>query len=499
MSERVAARLLEQRRSGVLLHPTALRGPDAPLAAAADAVPAPSPRARGPLGAASRAFIDWLARAGFTIWQVLPLGAPGSSGSPYWARSDMAGAATLVDQYELPDPAAQREDYQAFRHAAAEWLEDYVLFETLAARFQGAWWEWPEPYRARDAAALAQVAQEQAAELERRRLTQWQFDWQWRALGRYANERGVHLFGDLPIYVAPDSVATWAHREQFQLAPDGRPALLAGVPPDYFSADGQLWGNPLYDWQQAERDGFQFWRTRLRRQLQRFGLVRIDHFRGLAAYWCIPAGARTAREGHWRPAPGHALFQALRADFPDLPVVAEDLGFITEDVHELRRAFGLPGMRVLQFGFDGSADNPHLPHNYTRDVVAYTGTHDNDTAVGWYRGLDPAGAERVQCYLGASAERVPEQLMRTCLASVAQLAVIPAQDLLQLDSAARFNTPGTTAGNWSWRLPDASLTEPLAQHFRRLNETFGRLPREARVPVGAAGGDNGTGAARGPR
>lgn len=471
MSEQAATPLLTRRRAGVLLHPTALRGPDPPAGVAG--------HARGPLGAAARSFIDWLAQAGFSIWQVLPLGVPGSSGSPYWARSDIAGEPGMIDQYELPDPAAQQADYQTFRRAAADWLESYVLFEALAGRFQSPWWEWPEPYRTRDSAALARFAHDQAAELERRRLTQWHFDWQWRGLRRYAAERGVYLFGDLPIYVAPDSVATWAHREQFQLSPEGRPARLAGVPPDYFSADGQLWGNPLYDWQQAERDGFQFWRTRLRHQLRRFSLVRIDHFRGLAAYWSIPAGARTAREGSWSPAPGHALFSALRAESPDLPVVAEDLGYITEDVHELRRAFGLPGMRVLQFGFDGEASNPHLPHNYTHDLVAYTGTHDNDTTVGWYRGLDSVGAQRVQFYLGAPAEQVPEQLMRLCLASVAQLAVIPAQDLLQLGSTARFNTPGTTEGNWRWRLPEASLSAPLAQHFRRLNEAFGRVQAES--------------------
>jgi len=479
-----AARLLERRRAGVLLHPTALRGPER----AAGAAP------RGALGAAARGFVDWLAEAGFSIWQVLPLGPAGAGGSPYLARSDTAGEPAMIDREELPDARAQQADYRAFRSGARDWLEEYVLFETLAARFGSAWWAWPEPYRVRDPAALASFAQapEQRDALERLYLEQWYFDWQWRALCRYAAARGVYVFGDLPIYVAPDSVATWAHREQFQLAPDGRPALRAGVPPDYFSADGQLWGNPLYDWQQAERDGFQFWRARVRHQLRRFALLRIDHFRGLAAYWAVPAGARTAREGSWHPAPGQALFSALRSDFPDLPLVAEDLGLITEDVHALRRAFGLPGMRVLQFGFDGAADNPHLPHNYTRDVVAYTGTHDNDTAVGWYRTLDPATAQRVQFYLdvapGAVAPAgVPASLVRACLACVAQLAVIPAQDLLQLDSSARFNTPGTTAGNWRWRLPEGSLSAPLAQHLRRLNGAFDRVRTErASLPMAAA-------------
>jgi len=457
----VALRLLERRRSGVLLHPTSLLTGDG-----ADA--------RGALGAAARGFIDWLAQAGFSIWQVLPLGPPGGGGSPYWARSDFAGQTSMIDCNELPDLNAQHSDFESFRAAHEDWLEDYVLFEAMADRFKAAWWDWPEQFRARDPKAMYRFARESREQLERRRLEQWQFDWQWRALRGYAAARGVFLFGDLPIYVAPDSVATWAARAQFQLDADGRPALLAGVPPDYFSADGQLWGNPLYDWGQAERDGFSFWRTRLAHQLQRFDLVRIDHFRGLAGYWAVPAAAKTAREGRWCPAPGQALFQALRADFPDLPLVAEDLGVITPDVEQLRVAFHLPGMRVLQFGFDGSPDNPHLPHNYLRDVVAYTGTHDNDTTVGWYRSLERADAQRVEFYLRTEPAALAETMARAVLASVAQLAVIPVQDLLQLGSQARFNTPGTATGNWSWRLPVGSLTAALAVHFASLNHVFGR-------------------------
>ena len=457
----VALRLLERRRSGVLLHPTSLLTGDG-----ADA--------RGALGAAARGFIDWLAQAGFSIWQVLPLGPPGGGGSPYWARSDFAGQTSMIDCNELPDLNAQHSDFESFRAAHEDWLEDYVLFEAMADRFKAAWWDWPEQFRARDPKAMYRFARESREQLERRRLEQWQFDWQWRALRGYAAARGVFLFGDLPIYVAPDSVATWAARAQFQLDADGRPALLAGVPPDYFSADGQLWGNPLYDWGQAERDGFSFWRTRLAHQLQRFDLVRIDHFRGLAGYWAVPAGAKTAREGRWCPAPGQALFQALRADFPDLPLVAEDLGVITPDVEQLRVAFHLPGMRVLQFGFDGSPDNPHLPHNYLRDVVAYTGTHDNDTTVGWYRSLERADAQRVEFYLRTEPAALAETMARAVLASVAQLAVIPVQDLLQLGSQARFNTPGRATGNWGWRLPVGSLTAALAVHFASLNHVFGR-------------------------
>jgi 4-alpha-glucanotransferase len=457
-----AARLLDRRRSGVLLHPTSLISGEAGAT-------------RGALGAAGRAFIDWLAPAGFSIWQVLPLGPPGGGGSPYWARSDFAGDSAMIDRSELPDLNAERSDFEAFRSGAREWLEDYVLFEALAERFQAPWWSWPEQFRTREPGALAAFAAEAAEQLDHRRIEQWQFDWQWRALRRYAAARGVFMFGDLPIYVAPDSVATWSECVQFQLSADGRPAQVAGVPPDYFSADGQLWGNPLYDWSQAERDNFAFWRRRLARQLQRFDLVRIDHFRGLVGYWSIPAGAASAREGRWCAAPGRALFKALRAEFSYLPLVAEDLGVITPDVERLRTAFRLPGMRVLQFGFDGSADNPHLPHNYSCDLAAYTGTHDNDTTVGWFRGLASADAQRVEYYLRSDSAGLADGMIRAVLASVARLAIIPAQDLLQLGSQARFNTPGTVSGNWGWRLPGGSLTAALAAHFATMNHLFGRV------------------------
>src|SRR5260221_9685783 len=280
-------------------------------------------------------------------------------------------------------------------------------------------------------------------ELEQLRIGQWHFDRQWAALRAYARERGVLLYGDLPIYVAPDSVATWTERCQFQLAADGQPMARAGVPPDYFSADGQLWGNPLYEWDQARRDGFAFWRARLANQLPRFYLVRVDPFRGLAGYWSVPATAHTAREGVWRPAPGTELLSALRDAFRPLALLAGDLGVITPDVVALRRSFGLPGMRVLQFAFDGSADNPHLPRNYTADTVAYTGTHDNDTALGWYRSLDRVVARRVAARLGVRRKEVPPAMLRAVLASVAVLAGVPLPDVLGLGSEARLNVPGT--------------------------------------------------------
>jgi 4-alpha-glucanotransferase len=461
--------VLDRRRSGVLLHPAALPGE------------------QGALGAAARSFVDWLAAAGFSVWQVLPLGPVGADRSPYWVRSDEAGNTALIDRSEAPDPEQSHAAFAQFCEAQRGWLEDYVLFAALS-RAHGAapWWTWPQPLRDRHPDALRGAAAQLGPELHALRVGQWQFAQQWSALREYAHARGVRLYGDLPIYLAPDSVATWTQRAQFQLHADGSPALLAGVPPDYFAADGQLWGNPLYDWEQARRDGFAFWRARVAAALRRFDLLRLDHFRGLAGYWAVPAGARTARDGQWLPAPGGELLAALRTVAGELPLVAEDLGVITADVVALRRAFDLPGMRVLQFGFDGAADNPHLAHNFTQRTVVYTGTHDNDTALGWYRTLDMATAQRVDAYFGdaavgagaagAGAGAMPQALVRAALASVAVLAIMPVQDLLSLGSEARYNVPGTVGDNWRWRMAEGALTAELAAQYRRLNDTFGRMP-----------------------
>ncbi|HMI36616.1 MAG TPA: 4-alpha-glucanotransferase [Steroidobacteraceae bacterium] len=453
--------VLDRRRSGVLLHPTALIDEHA---------------GHGALGRAARAFIDWLAAAGVSVWQVLPLGPVGLDLSPYWVRSDQAGNPALIDLREAPEAAQARGDYQDFCGAEQGWLEDYVLYAALSQAHEAApWWTWPEPLRDRHPEALRDAAARLAPELERLRVEQWRFDRQWTAMREYARARGVVMYGDLPIYVAPDSVATWTERGQFQLTPGGEPAARAGVPPDYFAADGQLWGNPLYDWDQARQDRFAFWRARLASQLQRFDLVRIDHFRGLAGYWAVPATARTAREGEWRPAPGAELLRALKRACGSLPLVAEDLGIITPDVVALRRRFGLPGMRVLQFGFDGSPDNPHLPRNYTPNTVAYTGTHDNDTTLGWYRSLDAPTARRVAADLGVNAGEVPQAMQRAVLNSVAVLAVVPLQDVLGLGSEARFNTPGTVGGNWRWRVDPGTLTTAAAGASRTLNDSCGRI------------------------
>ncbi len=468
MNARLA--VLDQRRCGVLLHPTAL--------------PA-TPGSQGNLGADARAFIDWLVQAGCSVWQVLPLGPVGADGSPYWVRSDQAGNPALIDWREAPDPVTGRAAYAQFCASQASWLEDYVLHAALSRVHDGTpWWTWPADLSGREPQALAAARLPLAAELEALRVEQWQFAHQWSALRHYAHQHGVRLFGDLPIYLAPDSVATWVQREQFQLLPDGQPAALAGVPPDYFSADGQLWGFPLYDWDQAQRDDFRFWRQRFAAQLSRFDVLRIDHFRGLAGYWSVPAGARTARAGQWRSAPGAALLARLLEQHGDLPVVAEDLGEITADVEALRRQFSLPGMRVLQFGFDGASDNLHLPHNFARNTVVYTGTHDNDTTLGWYRALDTGTAHRVDAYLASDEHasdgrscpgaQMPGALVRAAIASVARLAIAPLQDLLALGSEARFNTPGTVVGNWRWRCEAGALSGEMAGILRVLNERYGR-------------------------
>jgi 4-alpha-glucanotransferase len=444
--------VLDARRAGVLLPMSAL-----------DAA----------LGRGGRAFIDWLAQARFSVWQILPVGPVGSDGSPYWVRSDCAGNPAFLDPAELPDPQAPLGE--EFRAASAGWLPDYALFAALSAAHGGApFWQWPVPLRDRDAAALTQARQQLAPEVSRIEREQYAFYLQWNRLREHAAARGVRLFGDLPFYVGPSSVETWAHRGLFQLQPDGEPAVVGGVPPDYFSEFGQLWGNPVYDWQALERSDFAWWLARVRTQLARLDLLRIDHFRALAAHWAIPAGAPDARGGAWLHTPGAALLHRLQQEFPDLPLVAEDLGVITEDVLALKNGFALPGMRVVQFAFDGDPTNVHLPHLHERDCVVYTGTHDNDTSVGWYASLDAPTRARADFYLRMTPAAMPEALIRAALGSVGLLAVIPAQDLLALGSQARMNTPGTAHGNWSWRLPAGALTSELAQRCAHFNSAFGR-------------------------
>ncbi len=504
------------RCAGVLLHPTSL----------------PAPHGVGDLGPAARRFAEWLAEAGQAIWQVLPLAPTGYGDSPYQALSAFAGNPLLVSLEDLreegwlsdadlagaPDlprgevdyarvapwkagiltRAAERfaadaapplqADLDGFRAREAGWLNDFALFLALKERHGGvAWMEWDPPLARREPRALAAARREHVPALRAHVFGQWVFRRQWARLRQHAATRGIALMGDLPIYLAHDSAEVWARRDLFQLDPEGRPRAVAGVPPDYFSATGQLWGNPLHDWEEQARDGFAFWVARMRATLELFDLVRLDHFRGFEAYWEVPAGAATARHGRWVKGPGAALFDALQARLGRLPIVAENLGVITREVEALRRRLGFPGMAILQFAFgkDPQADS-FKPHRYQRDLVAYTGTHDNDTALGWWgseagrgsiRSAEDIAAERAlaMAYLAADGREMNWTLLRGIYASVADTAIAPLQDLLGLGSEARMNTPATPSGNWRWRLGPGALGPELARRVRELAALYERL------------------------
>lgn len=450
------------RRAGVLLHVTSLPG--------------------GRLGPPVVDFLDLLAETSCSVWQLLPLAPthPGD-GSPYNALSAMAGNPDLLDPDPDTDPHADTgptgAGYGSWRETNADWLEPYVEFTALRALHDDApWTAWPSGVRDRDPEAVAAALSGHDDELERLRRTQWAFATQWASLRAQAAERGVLLFGDLPIFVSHDSADVWAHRELFLLDAEGRPTTVTGVPPDYFAVDGQRWNNPHYDWDRMAADGYAWWRRRIARQRELFDLVRIDHFRGFEAAWHVPVEAETAREGRWVPGPGAALLQVLVTEAGPGRLVAEDLGVITPPVDALRREFGLPGMKVLQFAFDGDPDNPHLPARHEEQSVVYTGTHDNDTTVGWWAGLDRAARARVAEHLVDAGEAMPWALIRLAMASRARLAVVPAQDLLGLDSRARMNTPGTDQGNWSWQAAREALAPgtPLADRLGGLVSGYDR-------------------------
>jgi len=503
------------RRSGVLLHPTSL----------------PGPHGVGDLGAAAHRFVAWLAAARQRVWQVLPLGPTGYGDSPYQALSSHAGNPLLVslevlrnegwldpaDLAGAPDDAspdraeleragpwkrerlaraaaaflaraspAARSDLEAFRAREARWLEDWALFAVLKAEHGSApWTAWPSPLARRDPAALRQARARHTAGLFAEIFSQWSFFRQWRALRARCRALDVALLGDLPIYAAHDSVEVWSRPDLFRLDAAGAPQVVAGVPPDYFSATGQRWGNPLYAWEAIAREGWAFWIERLRGTLALVDRVRLDHFRGFEAYWEIPAGAPTAEAGRWVPGPGAELLEALRRALGPLPLVAENLGVITPEVEALRRRFELPGMAVLQFAFGNDPQAPtFLPHAYERDTVAYTGTHDNDTVMGWWSGGagesvrtdDEVAAEKARAleYLGADGSEMSWTMIRAVLASVADTAIVPAQDVLGLGSEARMNTPATLGGNWRWRLREQALGVPHAARLARFVELYGR-------------------------
>jgi 4-alpha-glucanotransferase len=488
-----------KRASGILLHPTSL----------------PGRYGIGELGDEARAFLGFLGASGQRLWQVLPLGPTGYGDSPYQSFSAFAGNPLLIstdrlvrdglltatDLDDLPDFPAARVDFgpvigykntllrRAFarfkanggmgRVAAwhAPWLDDFALFMALKERHGGAVWSaWEPDIVHRDPAKLAAAREELAEDVDFYRFCQYRFFQDWGDLKREANAAGVRIIGDLPIFVAYDSADAWANQELFFLDPAGHPSVVAGVPPDYFSATGQLWGNPLYRWDAMARDDYAWWVARLRMSLTMFDLARIDHFRGFEAYWEIPAGEATAINGRWVKGPDAAFFASLRAQLGDLPIIAEDLGLITDEVRALREQFGLPGMLVLQFA-PSDPDNAYLPHNHERNSVVYTGTHDNDTTRGWWAAT--SGAERafVRRYLGHPVTRrtIAWEFIRLAFASVAATAIVPLQDALNLGSAGRMNTPGLAGGNWGWRYDAGALTPDLAARLRDLTELYARL------------------------
>jgi 4-alpha-glucanotransferase len=495
--------VIDRRRAGILLHISSL----------------PGPWGTGDLGSEAERFLRFLAAAGATLWQMLPVGPPGFADSPYQARSSFAGNPLFVPlellaergllrREELPEPfaddgyadfpAAARarfvalrraferwqpdEGFAAFRAATARWLPEYALFAALHDAFGRPWWEWPLELVRREPAALADARRKFAAEIGFHEAVQWWFWQRWDYLRQAARRLGILLIGDVPFYPALDSADVWAHQELFCLDERGRPTEVAGVPPDAFSATGQRWGNPVYRWESHRSQGFGWWVERLAWSVRAFDAVRIDHFRGFAAAWHIPASAPTAIEGRWVPGPGLAFFDRVREALGGLPFILEDLGLITEDVHALRRATGCPGMAVLQFAFDGSAENPYLPHNLERNTVIYPGTHDNDTAVGWWAGLEVATRARVRRYLGCEVRDPAEALARLALSSVAGWALIPMQDVLRLGSDARMNTPARLEGNWRWRARREQMESGWEGWFRELAEPFGRVPEGRGAP-----------------
>src|SRR4030095_12128983 len=502
------------RASGILLHPTCL----------------PGPFGIGDLGEEAYRFAGFLEQSGQSLWQVLPLGATGYGDSPYACESAFAGSHLLISRERLvkqnlltkadhanaplfPDDCVDFENVHRFKESLLsiafsrfkanpspeltaafrsfctkerEWLDDYASFRAFKDVHDGrAWNEWEPALVCRDPTALSTAKAELRDEIEAQKFYQFLFFKQWFELKTYCNDRGIKLIGDIPIFVAQDSVDVWTNPDQFKLHSNGQPVVIAGVPPDYFSKTGQLWGNPLYNWEHMLADGFKWWIKRVSATLHTVDIVRIDHSRGCAPCWEMPGGDKTAERGQWVPAPGRELFTAIRKALGELPIIAEDLGVITPDVESLRDDFGFPGMRILQFGFSGDPKSIDLPHNYHNNVVVYTGTHDNDTALGWFNSIAGEGStrdakqiqrERKFClkYLDTDGKEINWDFIRTVLASVADTAIVPLQDLLGLGTEARMNLPNTTSGNWSWRVRSGVLTDQLAGRLRDLTELYGR-------------------------
>lgn len=488
------------RSCGVLLHPTSL----------------PGPGGIGTLGENARHFIDLLAGMGMSWWQVLPLNPAACGNSPYSSFSAFAGNPLLIDldtlahEGDLPHQAhagadagdrvdfgslipsksralagaaanflasgrsARRDDFWHFCDTTP-WLHDYALFMALKQRYKGkSWHQWPTAAALLSPETFERASVELGPEIGVQKYLQWQFARQWRHLRAYAAAQGIAVIGDIPIFVAYDSADVWTNRDIFLLDGHGKPTAMAGVPPDYFSDTGQLWGNPLYDWDALARRGYDWWVERFRYLFSQFDCIRVDHFRGFESAWHVPAGHKTAAKGAWVAGPGRHLFDALVSALGPLPIIAEDLGVITHDVEALRDSYGFPGMKILQFAFGSGPANAYLPHNHIRNCIVYTGTHDNDTSVGWYAGLPEKERSEVREYLGPAGVDPADDLTRAALMSVADTVIIPFQDLLGLPAAARMNVPGRADGNWEWRFTWDMIGKEVAGSLRRRLELFGR-------------------------
>ncbi len=495
--------LLERRAAGVLLHPTSL----------------PGPYGIGDLGPAAHRWLDTLGDHNQRCWQLLPLGPTGYGNSPYQSFSTFAGNPLLISpellveeglfpaeelgslrllagpvRYEkvaglkrrLVERALQtfrsgqvrrsiRTDLEEFLEDAGSWLEDFALFMAIKSAGNNRWWvEWEPDLAMRQPDALSLARRELADEIELVKFEQFLFFREWASVRDHAHRRGISLIGDLPIFVAADSADVWSHPELFDLDRDGRPRSVAGVPPDYFSATGQRWGNPLYRWPVMKTTGYRWWLDRISAALERTDVLRLDHFRGFAAYWAVPSDSTDASTGRWVEGPGAEFFDALDARIGPAPLIAEDLGWITEDVDALRLQFGFPGMRVLQFAFAGAVEPRFLPYRYDRETVAYTGTHDNDTTQGWYDNATPDEQRFTRRYLDSDGTRIHRDMVRLAWSTVANLAVAPLQDLVGLGSEARMNTPGTAEGNWEWRALESQVTPEALGELGEITRTFGR-------------------------
>lgn len=495
------------RASGILLHVTSL----------------PGEFGIGDLGSEARRFADALEASGQVYWQWLPLGPPGHGNSPYSAYSTFAGNTLLISPEGLVDdgllaPARVEdvpvfasdhvefdrvrqwkstlleqsfekfrghrdsplaEEFEYFCHSNAWWLDDYAAFTALKDSHDGApWYEWAVPLRSRSPQALATLNSQLAREIQTEKFYQYVFFRQLLALKKYANDKGIKLIGDIPIFVALDSADVWCNQSKFKLNDDGSPTVVAGVPPDYFSATGQLWGNPIYDWDAMAEDNFNWWTARLAFAFETADIVRLDHFIGFVRNWEVPGGDETAENGSWAEVPGAKLFSILAQRLGKLPVIAEDLGSMTPEVEHLRDSFGFPGMRILQYAFGGDAKNRDLPHNYVQNCVAYTGTHDNDTTAGWYKRAPKHVKAHCRKYLRSTGREIHWDMIRACLASTADTAIIPMQDVLGLASDSRMNTPATASGNWEWRMKEGDLSIELEGRMREFAEMYGRATTE---------------------